>query len=247
MTATGEPPPQSTQPLTGIRKAIAANLITSLQTTAQVTSFYEVEAQPLMVTRAASADQQVPVGYDAVLAWACARALRAVPVVNARIVDGDIVYPAEVNVGVAVALDESFGVGGGLIVPVIYNADTKSIPEIAAELAEKVERARSRRLGPTDVQRGTFTISNLGGLPGAAYWRGATPIINGSQGAILAVGRIRDAAVVVGGAVTVRPVVPLSLTHDHRLIDGAPAGAFIEQIMLELAAAKVSPTLHGAP
>ncbi len=237
-------------PLTGIRRVIATNLPASLQSTAQVTSFFDVDATALVRARDQLRSRGDMVGYDAILVAAAARALRRVRIVNAHIADGQIVFPVHVNVGVAVALDESFGIGGALIVPVIFDADTKSAPQISADLAEKVARARAKRLGPTDVQRGTFTISNLGGLPGSGAWRGATPVINGNQGAILAVGRVRDAAVVIDGAVAVQPLLALALTHDHRLIDGAPAGAFIEELVGEFAHAAdyaaVATEVHAA-
>lgn len=232
--------PEQVVPLKGMRKAIADNVMQSLLTTAQVTSFYEIDARPLVELRtklrglAANAD--APIGYDAILVAAVAAILPAHPLLHARIGDSGITVAGSPNVGLAVALDDSFGFGGGLIVPVIHSANTKSVRVIAAELVAKVERARSKKLEPGDVQGGTFTISNLGGLPGAEYWRGATPIINGQQSAILAVGRIRD-SVVVGPdrAPEVRPTLALSLTHDHRLVDGAPAGAFVEDLVSILA------------
>ena len=233
-------------PVGSMRKAIARNLMASLQQTAQVTSFFEIDATPLLERRAALNGSGTPVGFDAILVAAVARALREQPLLNGCLVDDRFVPSAAVNVGVAVALDESFGVGGGLVVPVVAGADTKSVAAIAEELADKVRRARERALGPDDMAGGTFTISNLGGLPGAAYWRGATPIISGRQSGILAIGRIRE-AVVVGPEHRpgVRPVVPLSLTHDHRLIDGAAAGSFVEQLVLALSEPELA-TRHGA-
>jgi pyruvate dehydrogenase E2 component (dihydrolipoamide acetyltransferase) len=233
-----DPADEQVVPLKGIRKSIAANVMQSLRTTAQVTSFYEIDAEPLIALREAlrSGAPDVRVGYDAILVAAVAMVLPEHPLLQARITDDGIVLAASPNIGIAVALDESFGFGGGLIVPVIHDADHKTIGEIAAELADKVTRARSKTLEPADVRGGTFTISNLGGLPGADHWRGATPIINGEQSAILAVGRMRD-AVVVGPDRTpvVRPALALSLTHDHRLVDGAPAGAFIDDVVDALA------------
>jgi pyruvate/2-oxoglutarate dehydrogenase complex dihydrolipoamide acyltransferase (E2) component len=225
-------------PLKGIRRAIATNVMQSLRTTAQVTSFYEIDAEPLVRLRDEFRARKsgAPVGYDALLVFAVAMVLPAHPLLQARVTDAGITLSRTPNIGIAVALDESFGIGGGLIVPVIRNAGKKTVDEIATELADKVARARSKTLEPGDVQGGTFTISNLGGLPGADHWRGATPIINGEQSAILAVGRIRD-AVVVGPDRTpvVRPTLALSLTHDHRLVDGAPAGAFVDDLVDALA------------
>ena len=222
-------------PLRGMRKRIARNVFESLQTTAQVTSFYDIDASGLVALRARVrvAHNHAPaIGYNALLVAAVAAALRAEPTVNARIEGNNIVTPSQVDVGFAVALDEAFAFGGGLIVPVVCDADTKSLAEIEAELGDKVDRARSKALLPEEVTGGTFTISNLGSLPGASHWRGATPIATVGQSAILAVGRLRD-AIVVGDdrTPTVGSVLPLSLTHDHRLIDGSVAGAFIDAMV----------------
>jgi pyruvate/2-oxoglutarate dehydrogenase complex dihydrolipoamide acyltransferase (E2) component len=232
-------------PLAGIRRSISSNLHASLQSTAQVTSFFQIDATALVAARDGYAGRGEPLSFDALMVAAAARALRKVVIVNAHI-DGDsIVFPNEVNVGVAVALGEEFAVGGGLVVPVVFAADAKSPPQVEADLSEKVGRARQRRITAADVQGGTFTVSNLGGLPGSAYWRGATPVINGKQGAILAVGRAHDAAVVVDGQVQVRKTLSLALTHDHRLIDGGPAGAFIDALVEELMVSVPGSVLGG--
>ena len=219
-------------PLRGMRKRIARNVFESLHESAQVTSFYEIGAGGLVELRERARpehDEGPKVGLSSLLVAAAAAALRAEPIVNSRIEGNSIVMPSQVNIGVAVALDESFAFGGGLIVPVVFDADAKSLPEIEVDLADKVDRARSRSLAPDELTGGTFTISNLGGLPGSSHWRGATPITTKGQSAILAVGRVRDAIVVGDDRMpTVGTVLPVSLTHDHRLIDGSVAGAFID-------------------
>jgi pyruvate/2-oxoglutarate dehydrogenase complex dihydrolipoamide acyltransferase (E2) component len=205
----------------------------SLQATAQVTSFYEADACRVVELRqelsAELARSDRPVPYNAFFVAAAARSLKLLPLLGAHISGHEVVVPSDIGIGLAVALDETFGLGGGLVVPVVQKADTKSVIEIELELDDKAQRARSKALRPDDVAGGTFTVSNLGGLPGSRYWRGATPIISGDQSAILAIGRVHAGVIVDdGGAPTVRPILSLSLTHDHRLIDGVVAGKFIE-------------------
>ena len=145
---------------------------------------------------------------------AAVQALRAVPVVNSTFTDKGIQLKSEINIGIAVAIDE------GLIVPVIKNADEKSLLGTARELDDLAQRARKKQLKPDEVQGGTFTITNHG-LGGSLV---ALPIINQPQAAILAVGMIQKRVVVVeDDAIAVRPMVYLSMTFDHRILDGAVA------------------------
>jgi pyruvate dehydrogenase E2 component (dihydrolipoamide acetyltransferase) len=139
--------------------------------------------------------------------------------VLAQWVDGEGLRPVdEVHVGVAVTLEPE-----GLVVPVLRHADRRSLRELAAELLELVARARAGRLSPTEMQGGGFTITNLGGY----RVDGFTPILNPPETAILGVGRIADKAVVVDGAIVARSMCTLSLSFDHRVVDGAPAAAFL--------------------
>jgi pyruvate/2-oxoglutarate dehydrogenase complex dihydrolipoamide acyltransferase (E2) component len=131
-----------------------------------------------------------------------------------------------VNVGVAVALEE--GLEGGLIVPVIRNADQKSLHEISLEARALVEKARTGKLMPDDVAGGTFTLTNLGAVGGG--WGFGTPIINQPQSAILGAGSISDRPVVRDGQIVVRPIMTYSLTFDHRVIDGAAAAKFTARV-----------------
>jgi pyruvate dehydrogenase E2 component (dihydrolipoamide acetyltransferase) len=149
-----------------------------------------------------------------------AASLREHPRVNASWSEGDIVPSPGIHVGVAVALDD------GLVVPVIHDADTLSLAQIAVRRRDLVEAAREHRLHPDDVKGGTFTISNLGMLGVDSFHA----IVNQPQAAILAVGRIRDSAVVIDGQLAARPVITLTLSFDHRVVDGAHGARFLAMI-----------------
>jgi pyruvate dehydrogenase E2 component (dihydrolipoamide acetyltransferase) len=150
----------------------------------------------------------------------CAAALREHPRVNATWRDGSVVVQDEINVGLAVATDEA------LVVPVIHGADTLDLPALAARRAQLVEAARAGRLAPADVQGGTFTVSNLGMYGVDAF----LAVVNAPQAAILAVGRIADRVVAADGAPAVRPVMTLSLSFDHRVVDGARGARFLDTL-----------------
>jgi pyruvate dehydrogenase E2 component (dihydrolipoamide acetyltransferase) len=150
----------------------------------------------------------------------CAAALRQHPRVNATWRDGSVVSQEDVNVGLAVATEEA------LVVPVIHGADRLGLAELVARRQELVERARTGQLTPADVQGGTFTVSNLGMYGVDAF----LAIVNAPQAAILAVGRILDRVVSVGGAPAVRPTMTLSLSFDHRVVDGARGAEFLDAV-----------------
>jgi pyruvate dehydrogenase E2 component (dihydrolipoamide acetyltransferase) len=158
--------------------------------------------------------------YTALIARATVDALRKFPLVNASIDGDNIVYKKDINLGIAVALDQ------GLIVPVIRNADEKNLMGLSRALEDLAARARSKKLNPDEVQGGTFTITNPG-VFGAVY---GLPLINQPQVAILGVGAIEKRAVVVNDAIAIRPTCHLSLGYDHRLIDGAEAGRFLSYL-----------------
>jgi pyruvate dehydrogenase E2 component (dihydrolipoamide acetyltransferase) len=154
------------------------------------------------------------------IAAAVVDALGAVPVLNASL-DGDrVVYRKDVNVGIAVSLD------WGLIVPVVKDAAGKSVLEISRDIADLAARARAKQLKPEDVQGGTFTITNPGGL-GAQF---GLPIINQPQVAILGVGGIEKRVVVIDDAIAIRPMAYLALGFDHRLVDGVVADQFMAHV-----------------
>jgi pyruvate dehydrogenase E2 component (dihydrolipoamide acetyltransferase) len=150
----------------------------------------------------------------------CAAALRQHPRVNATWRDSSVVAQEDINVGLAVATEEA------LVVPVIHGADRLGLAELVARRQELVEAARAGRLAPVDVQGGTFTVSNLGMYGVDAF----LAIVNAPQAAILAVGRIADRVVPVGDAPAVRPTMTLSLSFDHRVVDGARGAQFLETV-----------------
>jgi pyruvate dehydrogenase E2 component (dihydrolipoamide acetyltransferase) len=150
----------------------------------------------------------------------CAAALREHPRVNATWRDGTVTAHEEVNIGLAVATD------AGLVVPVIHGAHRLDLPAIAARRRELVEAARAGRLAPDDVQGGTFTVSNLGMYGVDAF----LAVVNAPQAAILAVGRIAERVVPVDGAPAVRPGMTLSLSFDHRVVDGARGAEFLDTL-----------------
>lgn len=205
--------------LSGMRRTIAERMTESLQNTAQVTVFTEVDVTELVAVRE-RLKQNFALSYTDLIVQAAARALQLHPKVNASLVDGRLVQHDDVHVGVAVALDD------GLIVPVIRDADRKSLRDIAAEIRELAERARAGTLTPDDVSGATFSVTNLGmyGIDGF------TPILNMPEAAILGVGRIIEKPAAYRGSITLRHILVLSLTFDHRVVDGAPASAFLQTV-----------------
>jgi pyruvate dehydrogenase E2 component (dihydrolipoamide acetyltransferase) len=214
--------PQGT-PLHGMRKSIADRMFKSLQSTAQLTITTEADVTPL-VARREQLKKEFNLTFTDMLIEAVAGALVAHPRLRLT-VEGDLIQPhEEVNVGIAVALDE------GLMVPVIRHADTKSLQQIADESRRLAEKARAGSLGVDEVSGGTFTITNLGMYGIDAF----TPIINQPQIAILGVGRIVPKPAVHDGQIAIRSMMTLSLTFDHRIVDGAPAAAFLQDVAKRL-------------
>jgi pyruvate dehydrogenase E2 component (dihydrolipoamide acetyltransferase) len=204
-----------------MRKKIAEHMVLSAHTSPHVYSVYEVNfgrVSALREKRKAEFDAAgAKLTFTAFIAKAVIDGLRQFPVVNAS-VDGDnIVYKKDINLGIAVALEN------GLIVPVIRNADEKNLLGLSRAINDLAARARSKKLSPDDVQNGTFTITNPG-IFGALY---GLPLINQPQVAILGVGGIEKRAVVIDDAIAIRPVCHITLGYDHRLIDGAEAGRFL--------------------
>jgi 2-oxoglutarate dehydrogenase E2 component (dihydrolipoamide succinyltransferase) len=158
------------------------------------------------------------------IAKAVVEALRRHPIVNTSLDGDNIIYKKDINLGVAVSVE------GGLIVPVIRNADEKSMLGLSRAIADVAERARTKQLKPEEVQQGTFTITNPGQF-GAQF---GMPIINQPQVAILGVGTIEKRPVVIDDALAIRPMAYLTLGYDHRLIDGAIADQFMADIKTRL-------------
>jgi len=208
-------------PMTIMRKKIAEHMVLSAHTSPHVYSVYEVDFHRLSQLRdrkkAEYERSGAKLSYTALIAKATVDAVRAFPFTNASIDGDNIVYKKDINLGIAVALDQ------GLIVPVIRNADEKNLLGLSRAIDDLAVRARSKRLNPDEVQGGTFTITNPG-IFGAVY---GLPLINQPQVAILGVGIIEKRAVVVNDAIAIHPTCHLSLGYDHRLIDGADAGRFL--------------------
>ncbi|MCK6555128.1 2-oxo acid dehydrogenase subunit E2 [Candidatus Binatia bacterium] len=208
------------EPLRGMRKTIADRMLSSLQTTAQLTITTEADVGAL-VARRQRLQAEHPLTYTDLLTEAVARALREHPRLNAT-TDGERVSVHDVvHLGVAIALDD------GLVVGVIRAADRQPLHALAAAARGLAERARAGTLGLDDVTGGTFTITNLGAYGVDAF----TPILHTPQVAILGVGRIVEKPVVRDGQIVIRPTMVLSLTFDHRIIDGAPAARFLQRVV----------------
>ncbi|PYR94771.1 MAG: 2-oxoglutarate dehydrogenase, E2 component, dihydrolipoamide succinyltransferase [Acidobacteria bacterium] len=211
-------------PMTIMRKKIAEHMVLSARTSPHVYSVYEVNFGRLAQLREKKKSDYERAGakltFTALIAKVVVDALRAFPVVNASLDGDNIVYKKDINLGIAVALEQ------GLIVPVIKYADEKNLLGLSRAIDDIAVRARSKKLHPEEVQGGTFTITNPG-VFGAVY---GLPLINQPQVAILGVGGIEKRAVVIDDAIAIRPTCHLSLGYDHRLIDGADAGRYLSFI-----------------
>ncbi len=208
-------------PMSVMRKKIAEHMVLSAQTSPHVYSVYEVNFGRVAALREKRKADYEAAGakltYTGFIAKVIVDALRLFPNVNASIDGDNIVYKKDINLGIAVALDQ------GLIVPVIRNADEKNLLGLSRAINDLAARARAKKLNPDEVQHGTFTLTNPG-IFGALY---GLPLINQPQVAILGVGSIEKRPVVLDDAIGIRPVCHLTLGHDHRLIDGADAGRFL--------------------
>ena len=214
-------------PYRGVRRTIGEQMERSKYTAPHVTHHDTVVVDELVDLRAelkeTAAERGVKLTYMPFVMKALVRGFEAYPILNAELDEEneEIVVKGRYNVGVAVATD------AGLMVPVVEDVDRKSILELAAEINDLAARARDRELAPEEMQGGTFTITNFGAI-GGEY---ATPIINYPETAILGLGAIEERAVAQDGEVVAKPTLPLSLSIDHRVIDGAEAGAFTNEVM----------------
>jgi pyruvate dehydrogenase E2 component (dihydrolipoamide acetyltransferase) len=213
------PPAARTVPFAGMRRAIAERMTESLRTTAQVTITTEADVTGL-VEFVDRLNGQLDISYTAVIVKAVAAALRRHPLLNSTLVGEEIRLLDEINIGVGVALED------GLIVPVVRNADRLTLGQIDRELKRLTAAARAGTLTVDEVTGSTFTISNLGMFGVDAF----TPIINPPEAAILGVGRVVEKPAVYRGQLTIRCLMTLSLTFDHRIVDGAPAAAFLQTL-----------------
>jgi len=212
-------------PLKGVRGLIAERMAISVHTTARVTLGMEVDATELVAIREGlkarvSETWGFTPGYNDLLGKMVATALRKFPYMNARLTGEAIEVISAINIGMATDTDR------GLLVPVIRDADKKSLRQFGIEFRRFIEQTRQGNISPDDLTGGTFTITNLG-LFEVDYF---TPIINLPEAAILGVGRIAEKVVPVEGQAVIRKMCTLSLTFDHRLVDGAPAARFLQYI-----------------
>jgi 2-oxoglutarate dehydrogenase E2 component (dihydrolipoamide succinyltransferase) len=223
------PPPGTAktrvEPLSAMRIKIAEHMVLSKRTSAHVTTIHRVDMTEVAKVRDRSkatfqANYGLPLTYLPFVTRAAAVALRHFPLLNASLDGTNILYHNEVNIGIAVALEN------GLIVPVIRNADEKNVLGLQRTIVDLAARARSRQLKPDEVAGGTFSITNFGSFGSLV----GTPIINQPQVAILGVGTVDKTPVVINDAIAIRSICHLSLSFDHRLVDGALADQFVGKI-----------------
>ncbi len=218
--------------LTPMRKAIAEHMVRSMATSPHVSTVHEVDMSAVVAARQALkgqyAERGVKLTFTAFIFQAVAQALVEFPMVNSSWTDAGVLVQPDINLGMAVAVPQ------GLIVPVVRNADQKSLLGLAQAINDLTDRARNKKLVPDDVQGGTFTITNYGTL-GSLF---GTPVINQPQAAILGTGAIVKRVVVVegpgGDSIAIRPQMFLSLTFDHRILDGGSADPFLRSVVEKL-------------
>jgi len=218
-----------TVPMSSMRKAIAKHMVLSKHTSPHVNTIFEVDLQYIVRLREEHNEEfekreGIALNYTPFFAKALVDTVHEYPIFNASLIENNIVYKKPVNLGIAVALEH------GLIVPVIKNAQLKSLTGIALKIADLASRARTKKLKPEEVQDGTISLTNPGRY-GALF---STPIINQPQVAILGIGGIQKRPVVIEDAIAIRPMVCLSLTFDHRVIDGALADQFMTTLKEKL-------------
>ncbi len=212
-------------PMSRLRQTIAKRLKDAQNNAAILTTFNEVNMYELIKTRNEHKESfekkyGVKLGFMSFFVKACITALKDIPDVNAEIEDNDVIYKNYYNIGVAVGTDQ------GLVVPVVRDADKKTLIEIEKEIFELGEKARNGKLNISDMQGGTFTISN-GGVYGSLM---STPIINPPQSGVLGMHKIEERPVAIDGKVEIRPMMYLALSYDHRLVDGKAAVTFLVRV-----------------
>ena len=211
---------ESVKPMNGMRRAIAKNMLNSHMTSPTVTFNLGIDMTSMKLFREQLKSSGLKVSYTDLLIKFVSRALTEFPALNCSIEDNKIIYKNYVNMGVAVAIPD------GLLVPNITDSDKKSIAEISAEVRELADQAREGKLPLERLKGGTFTITNLGMYGIDSF----SPIINQPEVAILGVNTLKEMPVVVNGEITIRPIINLSLTADHRVVDGAVAAEFLQRI-----------------
>ena len=208
-----------------LRKTIAKRLKDAQNTAAILTTFNEVDMSELITVRTEYKEffekkHGVKLGFMSFFVKACITALKEIPEVNAEIENDDVIYKNYYNIGVAVGTDQ------GLVVPVVKNADELTVADIEKEIASLGKKARDGKLSISDMQDGTFTISN-GGVYGSLM---STPIINPPQSGVLGMHKIQERPIAINGEIKIRPMMYLALSYDHRLIDGKAAVTFLVRV-----------------
>ena len=221
--------PEKRGPMTRLRSTIAKRLVSVQQETAMLTTFNEVDMLPIKELRSKYGQEfekqhGIKLGFMGFFVIAAVQALKKFPIVNASIDGSDVVYHGYQDIGVAVSTER------GLVVPIIKDADTKSLPDLERSIFEYSEKARDSKLTIDEMQGGTFTISN-GGVFGSLL---STPILNAPQTAILGMHAIQERPVAVNGQVVIRPMMYLAMSYDHRLLDGKEAVRFLVSIKEQL-------------
>jgi 2-oxoglutarate dehydrogenase E2 component (dihydrolipoamide succinyltransferase) len=216
-------------PMSEIRRTIAARLVEAQRQAAVLTTFNEIDLGELLAVRARhrerfKATHGVDLGLVSLFAHSAVQALRAFPVLNARIEGADIVYHRRVHLGIAVATPR------GLVVPVVRNADTMTIADLERAIADLAERARGAKIAPDELAHGTFTVTN-GGVFGSLL---STPLLNPPQSGILGMHKIQERPVAVAGQPVIRPMMYVALSYDHRLVDGEQAVRFLVRVKEQL-------------
>ncbi|HWQ79477.1 MAG TPA: dihydrolipoamide acetyltransferase family protein [Anaerovoracaceae bacterium] len=213
-------------PYAGMRKAIGTNMSLSWSTAPMVTHHVQADVTALLELRKSLnsnlKDGQVKLTVTDMMAKIAAKALKRHPIANSTLAGEKVKLLKDINIGIAVALRE------GLIVPVVKHADRKDVFAISREIKELSEKAKNRTLEAPDMKGGTFTVTNIGGYGSVDFF---TPIINQPESAILGIGRTQQAPAVRDGAIVIRSLMGLSLTFDHRVVDGAPAAEFLATVL----------------
>jgi len=212
-------------PMTRLRQTIARRLKEAQNTAAMLTTTNEADMSAIMAARSRYKDSfekkhGVKLGFMSFFVKACIAALKEIPSVNAEIDGNDVIYKNYYDIGIAVGTDR------GLVVPVVRDADHKSMAEVEKEIGELGSRARDGHLKLEELQGGTFTITN-GGVYGSLL---STPILNAPQSGILGMHKIQDRPVVIDKQIVVRPMMYLALSYDHRIVDGKEAVTFLVRV-----------------
>ncbi len=225
----GEAGPVQSIPFSDMRKAIAENMHGSLQNTAQLTLFSEVDVTEMVrlvesIREEHKNDETVRVSNNDIIILITSRVLKRFPTMNSTLVGEEILIHDAVNMGIAVALPE------GLIVPVLHEAHKKGLLQIAKEARDLAQKAREGALSVDEVTGGTFTLTNLSMFEVDGF----TPILRPPETGILGVGRVKEKPAVYEGEISIRPMMFVSLTFDHRVVDGAPAAEFLQTLARSL-------------